>query len=258
MVDDGSTDDTADKLQRYASDPRLRVLHQANQGQSVARNRALERASGDFLCFLDSDDYWPENKLQRQMEIFEANPEVDFVYGDLITIDADGRIVGYENMTRRSGQITRWLLRDNCISISNAIFRRRCYDELGGMDPNYRVAPDYELWLRYSTRFVFLYVPEYWSYYRVMDDQLSSDKQRRFRTNEEILLNFRQEFPEAVSPKVFAEGLAYFYVRKSRYLARIGQRVAALKELSKAFQLTPFKSYIYRTVAVIFLKWKWE
>jgi glycosyltransferase involved in cell wall biosynthesis len=79
VVDDGSTDGSGAIAGAYG--PRLRCIRQERGGMAAARNRAVEAASGDFFAFLDADDRFPPDKLERQLEIFEQNPELDVVYG---------------------------------------------------------------------------------------------------------------------------------------------------------------------------------
>ena len=79
VVDDGSIDDTPSVLGRYAG--RVRVLRQRNRGPSAARNAALDVARGDYVAFLDADDRFPPDKLEKQLAVFEADPELDVVYG---------------------------------------------------------------------------------------------------------------------------------------------------------------------------------
>ena len=68
IVDDGSTDNSRELINAYADkDPRVKYLYQENQRQSVARNYALSIAKGDFICFLDSDNYWPHDKLEKSL-----------------------------------------------------------------------------------------------------------------------------------------------------------------------------------------------
>lgn len=79
MVDDGSTDGTADVAKRYATV--VRYVRQPNSGAPAARNRGAELAQGDFLSFLDADDTWVEDKLERQMACFDGDQELDVVCG---------------------------------------------------------------------------------------------------------------------------------------------------------------------------------
>ena len=167
VVDDGSTDGTPAVMKRYLSDERIRYFHQRNQGQSVARNLALSHARGEFVCFLDSDNAWVPEKLAVSLAAMETHPDVDVVYGDAIRIDETGAEISRENMRRYSGRIVPWMLRDNCVSMNTAMARRRCFDERGGMSARYRVADDYELWLRFSAYYRFLYLPRFLAYYRL-------------------------------------------------------------------------------------------
>jgi glycosyltransferase involved in cell wall biosynthesis len=76
VVDDGSTDDTARKVQEYR--PEVRYFHQDNGGPARARNLGIERSHGDMLAFLDADDLWHPEKLAKQMERFQARSDLDF------------------------------------------------------------------------------------------------------------------------------------------------------------------------------------
>lgn len=79
VVDDGSTDATGEIAESYG--PPVRRIRQENGGMAAARNRAIPEAQGSFLAFLDADDRFPPDKLTRQLEVFEAQPELDVVYG---------------------------------------------------------------------------------------------------------------------------------------------------------------------------------
>jgi len=111
-VDDGSTDDSAAVLERYAHrDPRVAVLHQQNSGQSVARNRGLEAAAGRYVIFLDSDDFWPSDSLATLVADADDN-ELDVLMFDCFSF-RDGavpeaawaRYAGYYQRRREYGEI---------------------------------------------------------------------------------------------------------------------------------------------------------
>ena len=254
IVDDGSTDDTRKRLDNVLEDPRVLYFYQPNQGQSVARNLALSHAKGELICFLDSDNYWPENKLENQIALLSDNPDVDVVYGDAVTIDEHGREVSRKNTKRYSGHIARHMIRDNCVSMNTAMARRSCFDQLGALSGTRRVADDYDLWLRFSARFRFLYMPEFLAYYRVMEDQISSDKTRRLDSNWRIINDFRREFPDAMSKRDFDSGFAAFHCRKARYMASQGSRREALVEILKAMKLEPAGRRVWRSLAAVLFK----
>lgn len=82
VVDDGSTDNTADIVQRFGD--RVRYVYQDNAGSSVARNRGVALSRGDFLAFLDADDLWPPCKLEQQLAILRDEPQVELVWGHVV------------------------------------------------------------------------------------------------------------------------------------------------------------------------------
>ncbi|KPQ30448.1 MAG: Glycosyltransferases involved in cell wall biogenesis [Marinobacter excellens HL-55] len=254
IVDDGSTDNTSEVLEPYLKDERVRLFWQENQGQSVARNVALAQARGEFVCFLDSDNYWPTDKLEAQVRLFKEYPETDVLYGDNVIINEQGDEVSRDNMSRYSGRIARHMIKDNCVAMNTTMARRHCFDELGGMSGKRRVADDYDLWLRFSAKYQFRYEPEYWAWYRVMEDQISSDKTQRFKVNEAIIRDFRRDYREALGRSEFDDGFAHFFIRKGRYLASVGKRQDGLREIFKAVRYAPANMNVWRALLAVMFK----
>lgn len=248
IVDDGSTDDTREVLAGYQGDPRIHYFYQPNRGQSVARNNALEKVRGDFVGFLDSDDLWCADKLERQLALFEDHPDVGIVHGDESIIDEKGQEVSRENMRRYSGRITPQLLADNSVSITTALVKRECFDEMGGFHASHGVADDYDLWLRFSARYRFHYEPGIFASYRMMADQISSDKRRRFAANEMIIKNFLNQYGHMLAAREKRWGLARFYSRTARYFASIGERGKAAKAVFIAFRNAPLDPVVWRAL----------
>lgn len=246
IVDDGSTDTTREVLAPYQTDPRIHYLYQPNQGQSIARNNALAKARGDCVGFLDSDDLWCADKLERQLALFDKHPDVDIVHGDESMIDEQGQEISREIMRRYSGRITPQLLADNSVSITTALVRRKCFDEMGGFQASHGVADDYDLWLRFSARYRFHYEPGIVASYRVMEDQISSDKRRRFAANEMIIKNFLAKYGDQLDRKDRRWGLARFYCRSARYFASVGDRGKAVNSMLMAFRNSPLDSVVWR------------
>jgi glycosyltransferase involved in cell wall biosynthesis len=249
IVDDGSTDDTQAVLEPFLKDKRVRYFRQGNQGQSHARNYALRQAKGEFIGFLDSDDLWFPEKLRLQIQAFRAHKNVGIVHGDEVLIDAQGDEISRQNMKRFSGRITSKLLADNSVSITTALVRRECFEVMGGFDTSLAVADDYELWLRLSTRFQFHYEPGYVAYYRVMDDQISTDKNKRFQFNEKIINDFLLRYPNSLSLREKLRGKSQFFTRKARYRIRVGGRKEAIFALFKAIIAYPFWLGPWRAMA---------
>ncbi len=249
VIDDGSTDNTQALIEeKYKNEPRLRYVYQENTGQSGARNHGLTYAVGNYICFIDSDNLWLPNKLEVQLKVFASNPDVDIVYGDIITIDETGKELHRNNMRRLSGYIAGDLMKDNFVSMNTALARRECFETLGGMSGQVAVADDYDLWLRFSSQYKYLYVEEYFAKYRVMANQISSDKTRRFQSTEAIVKKFINDYPSATSSKQKSIGLAHLNVRKAYYLIAVKQYKAAIATSVKAIMYRPVYFLGYRVL----------
>ncbi|MCZ8133153.1 MAG: glycosyltransferase [Steroidobacteraceae bacterium] len=251
VVDDGSRDRTAAVVESFLSDPRIRLHRQPNSGQATARNVGLRCSSAEFVCFLDSDNKWTPGKLAMQVELLERHPDVDVVYGDTQLIDENDAALPGGRMNRHSGAITRPLLLHNFVTFNTAITRRPLLDRIGGLDESIRRADDYDLWLRASAHGRFLYVPETWALYRVMEDQISSDKEGRFESNRRIIEKFFREHPEFSDARTVAETWGRFYVRRARYRAARRHFGAAFEDLARAWRHQPLSVQPWRALARI-------
>ncbi len=240
IIDDGSSDNTKAALTPFLTDSRIKYFYQDNQGQSVARNRGISKSTGAYICFLDSDNKWLPKKLELSVAAALNNPSVDVIYGDNIIIDVEGREISRDSMKKYSGSITDKLLRDNFISMNTTMTKRECFEVMGGLDEGDRLAEDYELWLRMSTRYKFLYIPEYIGYYRVMEDQLSTDKDKRFAANHKIICEFVKRFPDSITLKQKRRGFSGFFWRKASYEHSQGRYYQSWKDMFIAMSYYPF------------------
>lgn len=167
VVDDGSTDDSARVLDGYGE--KIRWFRQANEGVSEARNRGVAESRGEILAFLDSDDIWLPEKIEKQVEIFQSDALVGLVHCGCVDFDNDGRLLE-EHLEGLSGNVAEEMIRYRRAVIlgggSAVAVRRRVFDEIGGFDPSLSPAEDWEFYFQAMRRHKVGFVPEILMKYR--------------------------------------------------------------------------------------------
>ena len=149
VVDDGSGDDSVRVARGAAArDERVRVLEMGgNVGISRSLNAALDEARAPVVAIQDADDVSAPERLERQLAVLDARPEVAVVGCRMLEVDPEGRELAPRTKFE-AGDVNDALLGFNPIPNTSAAFRREVVLELGGYDPRYRYAMEYDLWLR--------------------------------------------------------------------------------------------------------------
>ena len=240
IVDDGSTDNTEGVVKKYLTDSRVSYHKKENGGQSSGRNFGYKISSGEFIAFLDSDNYWHAERLEKSVNAANDNPDCGVIYADNITVDEQGNEMHRDIMRRYSGDITAKLMYDNFVTINTSMIKRECIEVMGLLDESFRRAPDYEFWLRLSTKYKFYYLPEFVAYYREFPGQISADKYGRFEANRNILEHFFKAYPDAVSLSEKRRGISALLTRKARYEFSQNNSWQGVSDLGKAFWQFPF------------------
>jgi glycosyltransferase involved in cell wall biosynthesis len=248
VVDDGSDDDTQDRLARFADDPRVTVLHQENRGQTVAKNRGLAAATGEYIGFCDADNMWRPGKLTRQVQVLKSDPTVGVVYGDIALIDEDGRPKPGPRTPRYGGRITAKLLVDNFVTFNTTLVPRRVIDAVGGFDEDLRMAIDYDLWLRISLDHEFVYLDEPLVDYRIWGGQMSHRTGERMDNFFRLLTKFLAANPHAVTAAEARRAWAHSYTTRGIWLARVGRKREAWADYWRAITKRPHDKRLWKAM----------
>jgi glycosyltransferase involved in cell wall biosynthesis len=163
VMDGGSTDDTVEILKRY--EDRLSWVSEKDRGQADAVNKGFERATGEVIAWINSDDTYVSGSFAAVMKTFEDHPDVDFISGECNFIDERDRLL----YVRRPGPFNlRQLVRMGVSYVCqpSVFFRRRLLDLVGGCDITLKHGMDYDLWCRMGEVAKSIYLPRPLSNFR--------------------------------------------------------------------------------------------
>ena len=180
VVDDGSMDETARIAESFPAP--VRVIHlEKSTGPSFARNTGVQASTGDWLAFLDADDWFLPEKLERQRLCALAHEHAILIYTGFLSslngVESPGQF--------NPPTVLEPMLRYKCaFHVGTVALRRNAFDSVGGFDPTIRGTEDWDLWLRLVARYsprAFAAVPEPLAVYRTTPGSLSSNAMRMYK-----------------------------------------------------------------------------
>ena len=167
VIDDGSTDGSREILEGYGD--RINAVFQTNQGVSAARNNGVTVSRGELIAFLDADDYWLSEKIEKQVQNFAADPSLGLVHVAVDEIDTEGTSLR-KHTEGLDGFVSDELVMLTHRSIfgggSGLMVPRTVFDEAGGFDTRLSTSADWDLFYQISSKFKVGFVPEVLLKYR--------------------------------------------------------------------------------------------
>ncbi|MBF2008608.1 MAG: glycosyltransferase [Chlorogloeopsis fritschii C42_A2020_084] len=242
VINDGSRDRTL-KLLNEIKDSRLKVFSYKNGGLSVARNRGIYHAKGDFITFLDADDLWTTDKLELQLEALQKHPEAGVAYSWSYFMDDKNEYCNTGQPILFQGNVFANLLTWNFIaSGSNPLIRRQAIESVGDFEPSVSGAADWDYWLRLAAQWSFVVVPKPQVFYRQSSSSMSSQIEFMEDCQFKVLERAFQIAPKELQVLKQAS-FAYVYRYSSKLcLTRIPGKEGVQKarqKLCQAIQLDP-------------------
>jgi glycosyltransferase involved in cell wall biosynthesis len=249
IVDDASTDETANIVEGFAN-PKIRYLrHQFNRKEAGSRNTGLENARGEYIAFLDDDDAWLPQKLSAQIDLLDKSPPiVGAVYASFLTIDgASEKVLGSWKAEKR-GNVLQDLIEKNWIGIpSTVLVRRHCFDAVGMFDAQIDFGLDYDMWLRIAGLYQFEYIQEPVVLRSINHDRMSTNYalllrgfESQFRKHGEMFFQNKKGYGR----RLLTLGVLYCYN---------GHLRTGRATLLKAIRLNPRETRNYFNLALSFL-----
>mgnify|MGYP005748391139 CR=1 FL=1 len=186
VIDDGSTDTTAEIVQNIA-DPRVIYKCQQNSGSAVARNLGIRLARGDFIAFNDSDDLWAPHRLQQQVNYLLQHPDCQAVCGRFKSVDIsysleDAKQEQYQTAPvedpGKSGWMYLKLLEISCFHIITLLVRRQALLQVS-FNPDYRRGQDFDFWLQLANKVQIQQLDNLYAFYRQNQSSISHRPHKR-------------------------------------------------------------------------------
>jgi filamentous hemagglutinin family protein len=185
---DGSTDNSLEIAQRYAEhDPRVRVVAAEHGGHALALKNAIAHTTGEYIGWVDDDDLLAATALEKTVAILDAHPDVGLVYTDYVNISESGKFLSYGRLCRIPYSKTRLLV--DLITFHFRLIRRSVYYQVGGIDPFFDCAKDYDLCLRLSEVTEVKHIQQPLYYYRHHGNNMSYQRRQDQITYTQIAIN---------------------------------------------------------------------
>lgn len=178
IIDDGSTDGTADIINNIKDDRIKYIVLEQNGGPSNARNVGVQIAEGEWIAFQDSDDCWHKNKLEKQIEYIERNPQYSLIYCMSMNYFLNGNtlIVPPAPLPDvMEGKMLHTLLQRNVVDTPTMFMKRECFLTVGGFDVRYKALEDWEFMIRFAKAYEIGYIPEVLMDSYMLNDGVSSN-----------------------------------------------------------------------------------
>lgn len=196
VVDDGSTDNTVEAALAVA--PQCRVVRSdTNRGAQAARAEGIRAATGEWIAFLDSDDWWLPQKLEWQME--KAKEGFDVIHGGALE-QRNGRKRVYR-IPRMEGEIYADLLAHPGPMFQCLLVRRRCFDKAGFPDPAIRAYQEWDTSLLLARHYAFGFVDKPLFVYEIQKDSISADEYRNLYGYEQVVTKWWKEILRVAGAK---------------------------------------------------------
>ncbi|MCF6216336.1 MAG: glycosyltransferase [Emcibacter sp.] len=213
ITNDGSTDNTPRILDRFSEQhPNIiKIIHQKNMGQSIARNASIAATSGAFVAFMDADDIWAENKIERQVQYFSDHPEISMIYTEGMTIDEKGNKLNAFNCSKEfTGNCFETLFLNNDIIGSSVMVRKAVLDKVGTFTPYLRACENWELWTRISREHQIDFIDEELAYYRQHDSNMSQNIDWMIENRLKAIRHNHAQYKDIVANEGALTNEAYF------------------------------------------------
>lgn len=197
IIDDGSTDNTKEVLQKYLQDSRIKYIYQTNQKVSKARINGIKNSAGTYIALLDSDDYWlDEKKLEKQVNFLENNKDYVLVSGGIIRVNENGKQISKIKNPQSDEAIREGMLLSCLFAPSAAMFLRSAYDKVGGFNKNSDLSEDWQLFMDLGLVGKMYNFQDYFlAYLQGEQNRSNFNRRKNLRYNLRLIQKYKNNYP---------------------------------------------------------------
>jgi len=256
VVDDGSSDDTADIVRRVMKeDSRVKLLQQENGGIASARNLAVKHSGGEFIAPLDADDMWLPSYLEKQVEcMLRAPASVAVVYAWSRDIDEYDQLTGLFHASNIEGYVYETLLAHYFLAnATSVLIRRSIFEQVGSYDSDFQRCEDWNLMARLARKYEFRVVKEFLVLYRKRRESMTQSYEAMAR-GQTMTLNAAQEADNGLPTFLSSISSSLFYGYLAQQSRELGDVDSCLSWTVRSFQ-TNWLVSILRLRTYAFLSW---
>lgn len=242
VVNDGSTDDTLRELATYRDE--IRIIDKPNGGLPAARNSGIHAATGAYIAFLDADDRWLPEKLTRQVETLEADPDIGFCSTVTLVEDPQGSPNGEWPCPRSKESLLKTLFLQNGAipgSGSGVMVRRELFQRVGLFDPTLRSLEDIDMWMRLAAASRYTCIDEALTIIVKHPDSMSRNLDAMRASALQVMKKNRELLPQADRGGLWRAGYANVMADYAKWEYRSGQRTRAIAHLVDALGHSPIR-----------------
>ncbi len=215
VISDGSTDGTPSKVKDWNSkDQRVKLIElESNVGPGIARDCGIRKSQGQYIAFIDDDDYWiSKEKLSLQKKFLDEHAD-HVAVGSTVThlVDENDSLIRYFHRPSKDAKIKKTILLRNCFVTTSVMCRKDTYLQAGGFKNMY-LSEDYELWLRMGLLGKFANIPDTEVAYTIRNASASrSKKLELYRTNLALVKTHKKDYPGSIKGRIICYLRIFLY-----------------------------------------------
>lgn len=269
VVDDGSTDTTTKALKKYVDSGLIHYIYQDNAGPGAARNRGLDTAGGEFICFLDADDTLLPGSIAKRLDFMQRHPEVGMVFTDLYRCRSkgdnseahlrdNGFLKKFESAIIES-QPPEYILDARYVPLAfehspfiktpTVMLRKTIIENVGCFDRSLRAAEDIDLWLRIARKFPIGYIDEPLTCWNNYQSTLTADTSRFFKDTI-IFYENQLNSPETTifEKKMLRHRLGRLFFDYGYHEIKLGHKFDARRYFLQSLGYRPFETKVWKNI----------